>query len=456
MSANLDRRQFLIGASAIAAGSVLAACSSGSNGAASSSAGTSATVGASSVPATGGAVTSEKITLNYWAWGTPQDPFVAAWNKANPNIQVKHTDAGGGTDSSAKLLTAARAGDAPDAAAVEYTTLPAMIVGNVAIDITKYVSSIKSSFSDGTWGQTTFNGAIYGVPQDVGPMVFVYNEDRFDKLGVKPPTTWAEFATVAEQVRKADKSSYLATFSPAEFGNFAGLSQQAGGEWWKVEGDQWTVGINDEPSLKVADFWQDLIDRDLVSVEALFTPEYNKQLNAGQIMSWPSALWAPGVIYGVAPAQAGKWAMTRFPQWTAGDNKVAYQGGSAVVVTSSSKHPAEAAQFATFINSSAAGAQIQLSTGQYPASIIGQKAAVKSPPPVLMPQQKDFWKLASDISAQTIPSISWGPNVNVASSTFQDAMKAAIANKTKLRDALTVTQQAVVADMKKTGFKVTG
>ncbi|MET3807212.1 multiple sugar transport system substrate-binding protein [Nakamurella sp. UYEF19] len=455
MTPPLDRRQFLLGASAIAAGSVLAACSSGSKGTAATSAGAAAS-GPSVAPASGGAVTTEKISLNYWAWGTPQDPFVAAWNKANPNIQVKHTDAGGGTDSSAKLLTAARAGDAPDAALVEYTTLPAMIVGNVATDITQYVSSLKGSFSEGTWGQTTFNGAIYGVPQDVGPMVLVYNEARFTQLGVKPPTTWAEFATVAEQVRKADKNTYLATFSPAEFGNFAGLSQQAGGQWWKVDGENWTVGINDDASLKVADFWQDLIDRDLVSVEALFTPEYNKQLNAGQILSWPSALWAPGVIYGAAPSQAGKWAMSRFPQWTAGDDKVAYQGGSAVVVTSSAKHPAEAAQFAAFINSSAAGAQIQLSTGQYPASVVGQQAAIKSAPPVLMPQQKDFWKLASEISAQTIPSISWGPNVNVASSTFQDAMKAAIANKTKLRDALAVTQKAVVADMAKTGFKVTG
>jgi len=447
MPTPLGRRQFLTGLSALAAGSTLAACS----GQKSSTGGTSPSASGSAAAAPG-----EKITLNFWAWGTSQPGLVKAWNKANPDIQVKHTDAGGGTDSSTKMLTASRSGNAPDVGLVEYTTLPAMIVGEVASDITSHVQDIKSSFTEATWGQTTFNGAIYGIPQDVGPMAMVYNETRFKALGIELPTTWQDFATAAESVRKADSKSYLTVFSPQEFGNFAGLAQQAGSSWWKVDGDTWTVGIADEASMKVADFWQDLVERDLVKVEALLTPQYNKELNAGQVLTWPSALWAPGVIYGAAPGQAGKWAMARFPQWTQGDARVAYQGGSAAVVTTSSKQPEAAAKFAAWINSSKQGADIQLGTGQYPASILGQQAAVASKPPVLMPQQEDFWKLASEIAAETIPSISWGPNVNVASSAFQDAMTKALAKKTPLRDALSATQEAVVADMRKTGFKVNG
>ncbi|WP_456847601.1 ABC transporter substrate-binding protein [Cellulomonas sp. P5_C6] len=395
------------------------------------------------------------VTLQYWAWGTAQDPLVDAWNKAHPDIQVKHTDAGGGTDSSAKLLTATRAGNAPDLSVVEYQTLPAMIVGDVAADITKYVGDdVKKSFTDSTWGLTTFNDAIYGVPQDVGPMAFVYNKARLDALGVKVPTTWAEFKTAAEAVHTADPSTYLATFNTTEFGFFAGMAQQAGAKWWSVDGDTWTVGIDDEASKEVADYWQDLIDNDLIKVEDLLTPQWNQEVNAGQILSWPSALWAPGVIYGVAPDMAGQWAMAPLPQWTPGDTAVAYQGGSAVVVTTSSKHPKEAAEFAAWINSSDEGAGIQLDTGQYPASTLGQTKAETSAPPVLMPQQTDFWKLASSIAADTIPSITWGPNVNVASSAFQDAMAKAVENGTPLRDALTATQKVVVDDMKTTGFTV--
>ncbi|GHS87988.1 sugar ABC transporter substrate-binding protein [Actinomycetota bacterium] len=395
------------------------------------------------------------ITLDYWAWGTSQDGLVDAWNSAHPDIQVKRTDAGGGTDSSTKLLTATRAGNAPDAALVEFQTLPAMIVGDVAADITQYVSDdVRSAFTDSVWSLTTFNDAIYGIPQDVGPMAFVFNQARFDELGVAVPTTWAEFATAAEQVRAADPDTYIATFNTSEFGFFAGMAQQAGAEWWSVDGDTWSVGIDDKASLEVADYWQDLIDRDLVKVEDLLTPQWNQEVNEGKVLSWPSALWAPGVIYGVAEGMAGQWAMAPLPQWTPGDTAVAYQGGSAVIATTSSKHPKEAAEFAAFINSSQEGADVQLETGQYPASLLGQQTATSSPPPQLMPQQTDFWQLASTIAADTIPNISWGPNVNVASSAFQDAMAKAVENGTPLRDALTETQQVVVDDMKTTGFTV--
>ncbi|MCU1446096.1 hypothetical protein [Cryobacterium sp.] len=64
------------------------------------------------------------ITLNYWAWSAESQSVVDVWNAANPDVQGKYTDAGGGNDSSAKLLTASRAGNAPDVALVEYTTLP--------------------------------------------------------------------------------------------------------------------------------------------------------------------------------------------------------------------------------------------------------------------------------------------------------------------------------------------
>lgn len=395
------------------------------------------------------------VVLDFWGWGTATPDVVAAWNASHPDVQVRHTDAGGGTDSSAKLLTATRAGDAPDVALVEYATLPAMIVGEVAGDITAYASPIKGEFTDAVWSLTTFNGAVYGVPQDVGPMALIYNQKRFAELGIAVPRTWPEFASAAAAVRAADPESYLATFSPAEFAWLAGLSQQAGAEWWSVNGDAWTVGIADQPSFAVADFWQDLIDRDLIKVQPLLTPEWNTQVNQGKILSWPSALWAPGVIYGVAESQAGQWAMAPLPQWREGDPAVAFQGGSAAVVTTSTEHPTEAAEFAAWINTSPEATAIAISSGKYPASIKGQQAAVTSEPPVLMPQQKDFWAVAAQIAAHTVPEISWGPNVNVAASAFEDAVNRALQEGRPLRDALAETQRVVVDDMRKTGFTVT-
>ncbi|WP_432495454.1 ABC transporter substrate-binding protein [Kineococcus auxinigenes] len=402
----------------------------------------------------GGTAADGPITLEYWAWGTAQDGMVEAWNASHPDVQVRKTDAGGSTDSSAKLLTATRAGNAPDVAVVQYDTLPAMIVGGVAQDVSDHVDGVAEEFTDGVWSQVEFDGAVYGIPQDVGPQAMVYNAARFAELGISVPTTWEEFRTVAEQVRAKDPESTLATFAPGEFGAFAAMAQQAGSQWWTVDGDAWQVSIDDETSREVAAYWEDLVDRGVVDAEPLLTPEWNAKLAAGKVLSWPSALWANGVINGVVPEQAGQWALAPFPQWEPGNSAVSFQGGSAVVVTTSSEHPEEAAEFAAWINTSEEGSAAQISAGQYPASLSGQELTLQSDPPVQSPQQADYWEVARRIASDTVPEVSWGPNVNVANSAFQDAFNDAVTNGTSFTEALAATQEAVVADMEKSGFTV--
>lgn len=395
------------------------------------------------------------VELEYWAWTADSQAVVDQWNEENPDIQVKYTDAGGGSDSSAKLVTASRAGNAPDVALVEYTTLPAMIVADVPTDITEYVGDIQDAFTEGTWAQTTFGGVTYGIPQDVGPMANVYRSDRMEELGIPVPTTWEEFRTAAEAVKAAEPDTTIAALPPGEFGFWAGVATQAGGQWWSSEGDEWTVGIADEPSLEVADFFEGLVADGLISTDPLLTPEYNAALNAGTMLSWPSAVWAPSVIESVAADTAGSWSMAPLPQWEAGNAAVPYQGGSALIVTTSSEHPEEAAEFAAWLNASEEGNDILINIQSlYPASSVGQEMTESNDPPPLMPQQADFYSVAAEISSDTIP-VTWGPNVNLARSVFSDELQKAIDNGTPWRDAFVATQEAVIDDMVKSGFTVT-
>lgn len=405
--------------------------------------------GSADVSADGG-----PVTLNFWSWAPNTQKLVDTWNAANPDIQVKYTDAGGGKDSSAKLLTASRAGNAPDVAAVEYPTLPSLIVADVPLDITELVSDVKDKYDTGTLSQTTFDGQIYGLPQDIGPMAYFYRSDLLEKWNIPVPTTWAEFKTAAAAVRAADPKAYLASLPADQWAFYAGVANQAGSKWWSVSDNTWTVGIADEASLQVADYFQDLVDEDLISTDPILTPEWNAKVNSGTILSWPGGLWAPGVIEGVAADTVGKWSMAAFPQWTAGDASVAYQGGSAEIVTKNSKHPEQAAEFIKWLNASDEGANLVLTVqNAYPAAISGQEAAKSSKPPALMPQQDDFYELAATISSNAIP-VTWGPNVNVAESAFADELNKAITAGTSWRDAFKAVEKIVVADMTKSGFEI--
>lgn len=412
-------------------------------------------VGCSSASNAGNAGGDKVVTLKFWSSLPGSDKEVAAFNKTHPKIKVVHTDAGSGTDLSAKLTTAVRAGNGPDLAKIEYSEVPSLIVAGVLMDITKYVSDVKDNFASGTWAQTTFDGHSYGVPQDVGPMALVYRNDIFKKYGIDtPPVTWQEYRDDAAKIKAQNPKLVMASITTDGWGWYASVAAQAGDQWWSVKDGKWTVDIDGAGSRKVMDFFQGMYDDGLISTDPILTPTYNQQINDGTMLSWPSAVWAPGVIYGVAPSTAGKWQLAALPRWSADDPKVSFQGGSAVSVIKGTKHAKEAAEFAKWLNASETGAKLTMNESDiYPAALSAQEIATQQNPPKLMPQQTDYYQLVADIAKDTTP-VTYGPNTDIAKSAFTDAMNAAVKNHTSWADVLTVTQKAVVADMKKNGFKV--
>ena len=137
---------------------VAAGCSSsGSSSPPASTTPASAPTGASSAPASG-----QKVTLNFWTWVPNMDKVVAIWNKAHPDIQVQVQVQAGGDAELTKLLTAAKAGNPPDLAQVEYQVLPTLVSSNYLADISKYDGNLKSDFPAGNWNQVTLGShALY-------------------------------------------------------------------------------------------------------------------------------------------------------------------------------------------------------------------------------------------------------------------------------------------------------
>ena len=396
----------------------------------------------------------EPVTIQFWAWAPGMDVAVQKFNETHDNIKVTYTDAGGGTDSSAKLITSVRAGNAPDAALIENTSLPRMIISGVAEDMTQYVGDIQDSFAEGTWQQTTFDGKVYGVPQDVGPMAFVYRDDIFAANGLAAPVTWDDFRSAAETIKASDPNATIASFSTDAWGWYAAVAAGLGEDWWSVKDNVWTVNIDGEQSKKLLDFFNQMYNDGLIAADPILSPSYNAKLNDGTMLSWPSAVWAPGVIYGVAPDTAGKWALSPLPQFDAGISTVSYQGGSGVSMISGTEHPEETAEFIKWLNASPEGVDLLLNESNlYPAATLGQQEATKQAPPKLMPQQTDYYEVVAKISSDT-RAATWGPNTDVAQSAFTDAMNLAVQNGTPWRDVLTATQKAVFDDMKNQGFEV--
>ncbi|WP_202875078.1 ABC transporter substrate-binding protein [Kribbella albertanoniae] len=397
-------------------------------------------------------------SLTFWTWAPNMDKVVALWNQQNPDIKVTVNKQDGGDPAVTKLLTATKAGSgAPDVMQAEYQKIPTLVAADALADISKNLDpSVAKAFPEAVWNSVSLGSdAVYAVPQDTGPMVFYYREDVFKSLGLQAPKTWADYAAAARKVHQSDPKKYLGTFSAADAGWFSGLAQQAGASWWGVNGQSWSVDIDSDATRKVADFWGGLVEEGVIGNKPMYTPAWNAGLNNGTQVGWVSAVWGPGVLEANAAKTVGKWKMAPLPQWDAAKEATGNWGGSATAVTSQSKHQAQAAKFSAWLNTDpeAVKALAQIS-GVYPAATAGQTEALTSPPKFFA-NQPDFYQTVAK-AATTVAPFTYGPNVNVAYNTYNDAFgKAADAKKkSAFLTALTTMQASTVKDLTDSGFTV--
>ncbi len=113
----------------------------------------------------------------------------------------------------AKLSNAARAGNAPDVATIEYPQVPGYAIDGVARDITDLVSDgLRRKLLPRALGLTTLEDRVFAVPLDVEPMVMHYRADLFDQYGLRVARTWDEFAEQAATVRREAPDRRLVLF----------------------------------------------------------------------------------------------------------------------------------------------------------------------------------------------------------------------------------------------------
>ena len=398
---------------------------------------------------------SGPVKLTFTAWDPNMDKIVDVWNKANPDIQVELVSPSENADELVtKWISQNPTGSNPDVVKVEYQSLPALISNGVVVSLDDY-TDVASHYDKAALSLVQFDGATYGVPQDFAPLVFFYRQDIFDAAGLTVPTTWDEYAATARALHAANPSQYLGTFSAGDPGWFAGLTQQAEANWWSAKDDTWTVAVNDDASKKVADYWNGLIDEGVIQSNPFWSTQWNAEMNDGTLAGWISASWAPAQFPNIAADTTGKWAAAPLPAWKAGDTTTGIWGGSAMAVTSNSKHPKEAAEFATWLNTSDEALSMQISDiNVYPAATSGRSLPELDAPPAFMPNQPDYYKLIGDIAPSARSFDIWGPDATVTFGAYRDGFSSALQNGTPLADALDTMQTATVDDMKKLGFTV--
>jgi multiple sugar transport system substrate-binding protein len=434
----------------------IAACG-GSSGTPSSSGGPSASAGPSVLA--GGSCRSGKATqITFWAWVPGIGRAVDAFNKSHPSICVTLEDVGAGNPEYVRLTNSLKAGSgAPDVAEVEFDELPSFEVTHNVVNIAKYgANNYKSAFVPWAWQEVSQGGGVYAMPSDSGPVAFYYNSKLFAKYHLTPPKTWAQFATEAAALKKANPSAYMTNFSAVDLQWVMSLMAQANA--WPFQysgGSHVTINWTGPAQMRFAAYWQKLLAAKDVNVTTDVSATSFADLDKGIDAAWLSSAWGPSYFAPDAKQSLGNWRASAIPQWTAGANVGANWGGSTYPVFSQTQHPQQAAEFAEWLCANAASWEI-----------------VKTPPSSLFPTYKplladpSFKGLTVPLSGSSHPNAAftdaapqitaepWPPFMTEAL-TQSATVFAGVANGSEtLQQAFTKFQSVLVNYAKQQGFQV--
>ena len=306
--------------------------------------------------------------ITYWSWTPSAEAQVAAFEDAYPNVDVKLVNAGTNTEEYTKLQNAITAGSgAPDVAQVEYYAIPQFALSDSLVDLAPYgFGDLEDQYTPGPWGAVTVGDAVYGLPQDSGPMAMFYNATVFDTYGIEVPTTYDEYVAAAEKLHAADPTKYI-TSDTGDAGFTTSMIWQAGGRPFSADGTNVTIDLQDEGSKKWADSWNRLVDGGLLATTPGWSDEWYRALGDGTIATLLTGAWMPGVLESSVPDAAGDWRVAPMPTYD-GTPVTAENGGGGQVVLKQSKNPALAAAFLKWLNSDPASIEVFLASGGFPAT----------------------------------------------------------------------------------------
>ncbi|WP_261720293.1 sugar ABC transporter substrate-binding protein [Streptomyces sp. FZ201] len=362
---------------------------------------------------TGSAADGKPVTLTYWTWTLGAQSTVEAFNRTHKDIKVELTEIPSGTEGYSKLANAVKAGNAPDVATIEYQMVPEFASQGNLIDLSEYAGeTVRTKFPQSLQDLVTFGGKTWTVPYDAAPQLYYYRTDLFKKYGIEVPTTWDEFKTAAEKVKKQDKNVRLASMPKNDPALLAALSWQAGAKWFSVEGDAWKPAVDDAATTKVTTYWDGMIEDGLVQSYTGYSPEETKARTSGRTLSFLGASWSAGGMRTAMPDLAGKWAAAPMPHW--GTPASGNYGGTSYGVLKGSENAKAAAEFITWLTTNKAGVEARLADLESPSSALPanpemrEVAAAKFDTGYLKGQ--DLYALASEQAETIVPGWTWGPN----------------------------------------------
>lgn len=292
-----------------------------------------------------------KITV--WAWDVAAETLklsIDKFHEMHPDVEVTVEDFGSG-DLYEKLTVGlvSRGSGMPDVVLMEDERIPGYIGqfpdGFLNLSEMGY-DQYKDLFSESKLESVSHDDHLVAAPWDIGPAVFFYRVDLFEKAGIKAEdiVTWDDFLQAGIQMKEKLGVKML----PIDIANYAGVFSMMMQQQGKSIIDENNKSQLTSPeAVRSMEMIKMFHENDIILNNSGWNGIVTATVN-GDVATVPYGAWYSGTIMDQAPDLKGKWDVFYLPEFREGSTRYANVGGSSLLVSSYSKNKKAAYAFTEF------------------------------------------------------------------------------------------------------------
>lgn len=206
-------------------------------------------------------------------------------------------------------------------------------------------------FTAGALDPMTVDGTVYGLRNDLAPVVLWYNQNLLDEFGYDIPTTWEEYEALGEKLA-ADHPGYILGSVGDSFAPYI-YYWGAEAPIFQLDGDTFSSDFDNKNAKAITTMIDNMVKNKTLVQDSVFSGTFNKY--SDKIVAMPGPAWYAGALFQNPESlnnPAGEIGAAAPLHWADGDKVTGNVGGGVWYGSSHSRNLDAVTKFLEYVISS--------------------------------------------------------------------------------------------------------
>jgi multiple sugar transport system substrate-binding protein len=150
-------------------------------------------------------------------------------------------------------------------------------------------------FTEGALDPLTVDDTVYGLRNDLAPVVLWYNQPLLDEFGYDIPTTWEEYEQLGESLAAEHPGYILGSVGDSFAGPYV-YYWGAQAPIFQLDGESFTSDFEDPKSVAMTDMLDGMIANGTLVQDSVFSATFVEKY-ADKIVAMPGPAWYSGALF---------------------------------------------------------------------------------------------------------------------------------------------------------------